>query len=333
MLIWAAVLAGLAVSDVARPARLKQNAGLLFAALGSAVPFLALYEAWTLLDRSLLSTRSPAFPFGQRLQFYLRALHECFLPWQYLVMLGLAGFLARRKIPKETKSLLARGALFMAAALVVTAVATSFMFLRYVLFVVPVLFLLVAALQAHIYEWNRPLGAVSLVLLCVFGMYGLNLSPRRHASLAQFLGELSRDGTDINEELTAYLNRHASPGDVALCNYEEFPLQFYTPFVIRGGMGQIGLGRNPADEIFGIPRVEKPDWIIRRADWDIFGGDVIEAILERYPYVPIPLHVADTPFGNREDPYYHFFATPRGESPFTLYRLAESPPREAGGKS
>jgi hypothetical protein len=297
------------------------------------VPFLALYEAWTLLDRGLLSTKSPPFPFGQRLHFYLRALHECFLPWPYVVLLGVVGFFARRAIPVETKSILARCVLFMAAALVVVAVGTGFMFLRYVLFVVPVLFLLVAVLQAHVYEWNRPLGVVSLVLLCVFGIWGLNRTPRPHSFLAQFLGELSRDGTDINEELAAYLNHHASPGDVVLCNYEELPLQFYTPFVIRGGMGQIGLGRNPADDIFGIPRVEKPEWIVRRAAWNIFGTDVIDAILKKYPYQPVALHVADTPFGNREDPYYHFFATPRGESPFTLYRLAESPPRDRSASS
>lgn len=322
LLTWGAAWGALFLSAFAFPSRLRRNLPLLLTALASALPFLWFYEAWHLAGRVGLHD-GPFQDIGRRAWLYARFVTETVLPVELSAAVMFGGIMAWKNFAAGERRLVGAAAFFAVAALLLVAAVSRHVYNRYVIFIVPVIFLTVALVAARVYG-RRPLwGAALGLLLFAFGVLGINDMPRgRFAFLPRFLRELSHDGTEVNEVLTDYLRRHAGPADVVLCNYEEFPLMFYTSCTIRGGAGGAGVAPSARDEAFGIRPVDRPRWVVYRTMWgDDYCG--VSRVLKEHSYHPILLPAADIPWGNREDPYFHFYETPPVHRPFVLYRLDE----------
>jgi len=324
-LVWAATMAAAGAVRLARPRRIWRDLPLAAGLLLSAVPFLYLYEIQNFWTRAFGSAGGMGLPLkaAALAHFFNRSV----FPWPYLLGLGvLYGFLRRRLSPVE-RALLTRGALFAGVSAVLLVLLPRSFFPRYALGAVPFLIAGTALLHARAFVWGRGPAAALLgvYLAAVVGVFQTT-APGRTPLLWRLAGELRREKTDINEEVARYLNAHAAPTDTVVCNYEEFPLMFYTPNPVRGGAGRVALTRHFPE--YGISPVERPEWIVyrRHNDWEKLAGGKIREFLERFEYEAIPLPVADTQWGaNREDPAHHHFATPAFERPFLLYRLKKGP--------
>lgn len=325
LLSWGVVLAALALADLWNPAHLKKNLGLFIVAGLSAIPFLALYEVWTLFNRSFLLKESLPLNLWGRFMYYARFIHECILPGEVIAVLGLGLVLIRRRLAREERLFLAQTATFILVSLLLTARVTFLFFNRYVLYVLPVFFLISTLTLIRLWRWNKTLGACLFVLVGGFSVLGLNNTPLgRPSFLLNFYREISQEQTDLNKVLATYLAQNAKPDDVVVCNYEDLPLQFYTPCLIRGGAGQWGLRPEKTDPALGIHLVEKPDYIVFRRHWPKMGGDKIIPYLQSGDYEVIHLPAEDTPSGNREDPNFHYFTTPVVTRPFPLFKLKQN---------
>ncbi len=117
------------------------------------------------------------------------------------------------------------------------------------------------------------------------------------------------------------------------CAYGEFPLQFYTSLKVRGGLGYIGIIPEKIFPEHGIEPMNIPDWIVMRESWKyIYGDAFFEELFKNARYEKIILPVEETIWGNRADPFHHFYATPLIQRPLVIYHIAK-PPTSTGKKS
>jgi len=138
--------------------------------------------------------------------------------------------------------------------------------------------------------------------------------------LKLFLTENIRGYPDVNIGLVDFFLTHAKPGQTILAEYDDLPLQFYTPFRVIGGL------QGPIDPS------EKPDWLLMRQDVRTNRDGVLFAPREfittkldlNRDYERIELPFPDETFGNRPGPQFHHFV-PVGapQSQVVVYRLRE----------
>jgi hypothetical protein len=210
-------------------------------------------------------------------------------------------------------------------SLLLVPLITRYAFFRYILFLIPFLALVLGIIHVRILKANRILGILMfLVLILHFGLgfrRSFNGSPSSF-QMPQFLYELTHEGEDINEVLCNYLNTHARSDETVFCTYGEFPLQFYTSLKVRGGIGAIGIIPEKIFPEWGIQPMGIPDWIVMREPWKCMYGDLFfKTLFSCASYEKIVLPVEDTPWGNRADPFHHFYATPLIQNPLVIYHL------------
>jgi hypothetical protein len=139
----------------------------------------------------------------------------------------------------------------------------------------------------------------------------------RVAPLA-FARDLLRDNRGTIAHVSAYLNAHATPGDVVITNFEWEPLYFHT----RLPQGYKILPQYPirdAAERHGLPRyvfsVRGSRWLVWRWPWEGYQdyrfADVIRALAERGATVERVATFTETAWENR--PNLHFHRWPGGE--------------------
>ena len=127
---------------------------------------------------------------------------------------------------------------------------------------------------------------------------------------------------DVNRSLIEFFTKHAKPGQTILAEYGDMPLQFYTPFRVIGGL------QGPIDPS------EKPEWLSLRRDVRVNRDGLLFSAryfvlnnidLER-DYEQVAMDMPDETFGNRADPYFHYFV-PRGGSqkPLAIYKRKDIP--------
>jgi hypothetical protein len=133
-------------------------------------------------------------------------------------------------------------------------------------------------------------------------------STRLRSELWMYGQELTHSYQGPNEGLVAYLSVHAMPGQTALVNYEDLPLQFYTDLRVLGGFSAHGL----------TPDL-RPDWVIDRK----YGPyrDLLADILAAGSYERITIPFPDIKWENREEARQHHYLTVENEDPVILYRL------------
>lgn len=326
LLTWGMTLGALVLADLWDLGHLRRNTPLFCLAVLAALPFLGLYETWTLFNRSFRGSDVPPLDAWGRTLYYARYFHECVLRGELAAVLGLCAVMVRTRMPQKDKVLLLKAATFVAAGLALTAVASKFFFFRYVTFTLPIFFLAASLILLTLWNLKRWLGVCLLILTAAYVGLGINGTPAgRPSFLLNFFREISADHTDLNEVLAGYLMRNAKPTDVVVCNYENFPLQFYAPCLVRGGPGRVGLYPEKSYPELGIGLVEKPDYIVFRRHWPTLGGDKIRDWLQTGDYEPVFLPGEDTVFGNREDPHHHYYETPKFNQPFPLFQLKRKP--------
>ncbi|NMC51017.1 MAG: glycosyltransferase [Desulfovibrio sp.] len=206
-------------------------------------------------------------------------------------------------------------------------------FHRYIVHFYPLCAILLAWAGLRLWRWSKPSGALFLVLVGLTNW--LNLYPLERTKLINrpwendfrmltslnfplklYLTELFSGYPDVNAHIIDFFKKNAAPGQTVLAEYGDLPLQFYTGLRVLGG-----LQGPPAPD-------EKPDWVLmRRAvrvnrDRLLFPARafVHGLDLER-DYERIELPWPDETFGNRADPYYHYFITLEPpQVPLTVYR-------------
>jgi 4-amino-4-deoxy-L-arabinose transferase-like glycosyltransferase len=140
---------------------------------------------------------------------------------------------------------------------------------------------------------------------------------RFRSELWMYGQELTYPYDGPNEGLVAYLSAHARPGQTALVNYEDLPLQFYTDLRVLGGLSAHGLTSDPAQST-GWSTDVRPDWIIDRKHGPY--RDILADIVAGGSYEKITITSPDIRWENREEARQHDYLTVQGEDPVTLYR-------------
>ncbi len=328
VMIWGVVMAGLFAGTLFAGGRRLRDLKLFAVSALGALPFLLLYQVWRLADRSDAGSGvAGSLEYVGRLQFYADALMTIFFPAWYLAAVLIGALLVRRSFTKPESDILFRGLVLSTVALVLVPLVTSFNYVRYIIFIVPVLFLLLTIVHVRILQVHRTAGLLLLGALMVVSVAGVRKGNDGLVCLAaNFLRELRHNGVDANEALSSYLSEHADPADIVLCNYGDFPVQFYTGLRVRGGPGGIGLSPNRCFPEKGITQVSWPEWIILRRHWKLPWQKAIEPVAATAGlYERIVLPVEDTKWGNRPSLYYHYFTAPAVSNPLVIYRLKRQP--------
>jgi hypothetical protein len=206
-------------------------------------------------------------------------------------------------------------------------------FHRYIVHLYPLCAIVLGWAGIRLWRWFRPAGAVFLAMLGLTNwlyIYPLEITTLQNRPwqsdfrmltsvnipLRLFLAEILCGYPDVNANIVAFFKKNASPGETILAEYSDLPLQFYTGLRVLGGLQ----GAPDPDE--------KPDWILVRRtirtnrDRLFFPARrfINSLDLER-DYERIELPCPDEQFGNRADPYYHYFIPLEPPlSPLVVYR-------------
>ena len=211
-------------------------------------------------------------------------------------------------------------------------------FHRYIVHFYPSCAMLLAWAGLKLWRFSKPSGALFLVLvgltnwLHIVPMERLKIVNRPwendfrmltsvNIPLKLFLTENICGYPDVNIGLVNFFLSHAKPGQTILAEYDDMPLQFYTPFRVIGGL------QGPIDP------AEKPDWVSMRRDVRVNRDGLLFAPREfindhldlARDYERIELDLPDETFGNRAGPQFHYFI-PAGppQSPLVIYKRKET---------
>jgi 4-amino-4-deoxy-L-arabinose transferase-like glycosyltransferase len=213
------------------------------------------------------------------------------------------------------------------------------MYFSYIVQLVPLLMVIVAATILCVTDRWRALGYVLLTLLVATNIlhvfpYALplarsfkwaSLAPRPylaetdaliatagrlHFYLADYAYELTHDYDGPDEGIVLYLQAHAAPEDIVLTNYGELPIAFYTGLHIAGGLGT-----------YRLEELTSPEWIINRRDGPY--SDELARIIAEGNYTASAIPYPDILWGNRPVPEYHKFATVRDVPDVIIHRRVD----------
>ncbi|MBI3616115.1 MAG: glycosyltransferase family 39 protein [Candidatus Omnitrophica bacterium] len=271
---------------------------------------------------------------SHHLQFYFRQINRFIFPIVFWLILGLA----RRRFFKGLfgeKDSNQRSAWRLVGCLV--AVGLIFLIFvpeqrhfRYLVFLIPWLFMIQAAFLARWIRSGRVIVAAcltALLLLTDIIHYSgpsllaaqipgvrekLSSQEVRCRSLPlEFLGELTHPYRGPIDGIVESLQEQAEPGETVKIPYEEISLFFYLP----------DLKVEPLLTLDQFGQETYPDWIILRRDWlpsGFLDSPYYRKIEGRYRQ--ILLDAPDIPWQNRPDPGYHRFRTNAQAPPVIILR-------------
>jgi len=288
-----------------RPADWHRAGSVAVLVLALTLPWMIYLQSWQ--HHKAFSLKEVSHHF----QFYFRQINRFLFPIVFWGIVGLmwrrffkdlfgAGETQRRQGWQLAGSLLLTGILF----LVFVPEQRHF---RYLLFLIPWLFMIQAALLARLLQSRRTvfISGLAAVLL----LTDLAARPPR-VLLLEFMGELTHPYRGPMDGVVELLLRESRPGDSVKISYGDIPLIFYLPDRRIEPFVSSEQFRN---ETF-------PDWIILRRDW--LPGGFLESpycrkIQERYRQ--ILLDAPDIPWQNRPDPGYHRFQTDVHAPPVVVF--------------
>lgn len=262
------------------------------------------------------------------------------IPLPVLAVLGWRwrGFFLGRGGPQDPKE---RFCLFLVLIMIGSLLILALLpqrFHRYIVHFYPACAILLAWAGIRLWRFSRPSGALFLVLvgltnwLHIIPMERLAIVNRPwqndfrmltsvNIPLKLYLSEVLCGYPDVNIGLVNFFLTHAKPGQTILAEYDDMPLQFYTPFRVIGGL------QGPIDPS------EKPDWVSMRRDVRVNRDGFLFAPREfietrlnlARDYERIELDQPDETFGNRAGPQFHYFV-PAGppQSPLVVYKRKET---------
>ncbi len=265
-------------------------------------------------------------------QFYIRQTNKFLVPIFFWIILRLAWRGPFRSLPENSSGNTRQGwrltALIIAAGFAFLVLVPEQRHFRYIIFLVPLLLMVQAALLARLIRAKIATGIIlagALLLTDAIHHSGLALlgaqipairsrlsSPKvRIRSLpAEFLGELTHAYRGPIDGIVELLQKESRAGQTIKAPYEEHPLIFYTSLAVE----QVRNERDFRNETF-------PDWIILRRDWipnEFFKSPYYAEIKHRYK--ELVLDAPDIPWQNRPDPGYHRFLTDGQAPPVTVLK-------------
>lgn len=276
-------------------------------------------------------------PWADKIAFYASQFHFYFFPW-CIILLPVWGWLSGR-LRMDTLSqqeragvrenysdnnpalrfehyLLLLPVLYLPVLLVMPGE-----YLRYLLPVLPVICLLVAAWLFRYIRWTVVAVAI-LMAQCLSNVFTVATNPFGHyplrSPIAEFVSGVGQPYDDRFTDVLKFLKTQARPGDVILSWDPELPLVFYGPY-------QVIDARLPARSAGALP-----DWILPKSISSVFDTPPVPMPedLPHYERVLITVHdssrLADIP----EPDLYEYKSTDAKEQ-FILYRLKKtsgSPP-------
>lgn len=327
--VFAATLAALGLHfALSRPLASQRNQGLAFlVALG----FLTV--PWIIYLQSGQHHRAfSGLEIRHHLEFYFRQVNRFVVPIVFWTLL-----LAFTKTSPRAFFGDSDPAIHRALSLVGCLLGVGFLFLifipeqrhfRYLIFLLPWVYLLQAKGVAYLFQRRRVLGitlTALLVLTDLFHYSGPSILAAQipavkkrlshpevpvRSFLIDFLGELTHPYRGPIDGVVEFLKTNGKPGQVVKTPYEEMPIIFYT-----------GLSVEPIRRPEQFTHPTYPDWIVIRRDWispDFFNSPYHQEIQRRYR--PILLDAPDIPWQNRPDPGYHRFRSDPKALPVLVYQ-------------
>jgi len=283
---------------LADPGRFRRTltAGATLAA--GLAPFVWFYD---LLHRGSASDTT----WGERARQNIFNTNEYVIP--ALIALAVVYLLARnwRSLKEAERRLISIGCAILAALALWIPAVTVYAFVRYVIIAAPVGAMLTAWLLVRVFGRNWKLAWLAAAVLIFTPWVSDPLHPIAkppewwdgsvwyRAELRDMGDRIFGHQPDTNRLVIDYLRAHARPTDEILINYEDFPLMYYLPNPIRGGIATFRV-----EDDAGNP----PRWVVLRHAADFVHWPVFEREMARYKWETIPLKAPDVQWGNNPDP-------------------------------
>ena len=272
---------------------------------------LALTVPWMIYLRAGQHHRAFALrEISHHLQFYFRQVNRFILPiviWLPLLIFWRPLF---QNLFGEKGTAAGRGwrlvALLLGVGFLFLIVVPEQRHFRYLIFLMPFLLMIQAALLIRISQKKRWIGAVLAALLIFIPDL---FHPR--CFFAEFIGELRHPYRGPVDGIVELLQKESRAGETVKTPYEEQPIIFYLPSLIV----------EPVPKSEDFARETFPEWIILRRDWlpdRFFESPYYHQIQARYREVL--LDAPDIPWQNRPDPGYHLFRTDLKAPPVIVFR-------------
>jgi hypothetical protein len=240
-----------------------------------------------------------------------RAVQNVFNTNEYVipVLVGLAVvyLLVRnwKSLPEGERRLVSIGCAIVAALGLWIPAVTVYAFVRYVIVAAPAGAMLTAWLLTRLAGRHWKLAWVAAAFLIFTPWLSVPMravakppdwwtgSVWYRAELKDLRDQIFGHQPDPNRLVIDYLRAHAAPTDEILINYEDFPLMYYLPNPIRGGIATFRV-----EDDAGNP----PRWVILRHAADFVHWPVFEREMARYKWQTVPLKAPDVQWGNNPDP-------------------------------
>lgn len=173
-------------------------------------------------------------------------------------------------------------------------VAAAHPWLRYIMPIIPLHFLLIAGIVDAAFSGGAALGAVAAAAMVI---------PILAGPLSNYFYEITHDYDGPMEGAVKFLNRHAKKTDVVAVTYGDLPVIFYTNLRVVSALSGEDWSHAKA-----------ANWaIIRRdcvSDRDIAFRDYLIDNLHLKQWRAYRLPYPDSTYENREEPDHHYFRTP-----------------------
>ncbi|MBI3319469.1 MAG: glycosyltransferase family 39 protein [Candidatus Omnitrophica bacterium] len=245
-------------------------------------------------------------------QYYVRVINSHFVPMAAMLIVSLGWWLWTRRRASSPASA-RRVSPTMAFFMLFVGVFVAFLLvpdqrhLRYLLPVLPLLFIGEAWWLAACYERSRVVG-IALMGLALFTRV---LHGALQVPLVDLAYELTHRYVGPMEGIVGYLREHGRPGQVVKIPYDDRTVMFYTQMVVE----------RPSEFL----QETSPDWLVIRR------GRIPEAFFSsayfhriETTYERIELDAPDAYWQNREEPGEHHFWTMWEAPPVVLYRKRDA---------
>lgn len=182
---------------------------------------------------------------------------------------------------------------------------TVYSFLRYIIIAVPVAALVTAWVVARVCQWRWYLAWPAAAILLTTPWLSVPLRAvvpppdwweggTAYRSEWKGLGDqLFGHPPDPNRLVIDWLRKNAAPTDEILIDYEDFPLMYYLPNPIRGGIATFRV----EDDSKAPPRFIVLRRSVAFVHWPVFYREI-----GRYHWLAVPLKAPDVMWGNNPDP-------------------------------
>jgi 4-amino-4-deoxy-L-arabinose transferase-like glycosyltransferase len=242
-------------------------------------------------------------------EFYFRVINKYIFPIGFFAAIFmLRGIIARgRKKFFPSLNIDMAGGWLIPLIIIVNVVFFLFVeqrYFRYLFHLIPLFFIVEAAILAKWFKINKYLTALVLIIL-VFTSFFHRF--KMSSPLLNYLYEITHDYDGPNEGVVKFLSQNAKPQDTVKVPYGDRPVIFYN---------KLRVDSRPFFE-----NETYPEWIVFRKDW--LGDSPLEheyfkTIESRYE--KIVLDYPDIRWGNRPDLGYHKFRTVKGQPPVIIYK-------------